>query len=197
MITIQSSFESAVELFQDEKVKERIRAIYSEMQTYIINSGYEKKVAVNVTVLGYAITDYMADIRRLKEFHPVPHVNSIKLVSYTIYWLLRRKPIQIQVDDKELLYVNERFALAYLAEFLSSEEKGFVINRNEKALSAFLESSLYYFKYRLFSAQDIEMMILSFFAGQVYQSDKEDISGKLPASDHEVVENWEAQSNKT
>jgi hypothetical protein len=53
-----------------------------------------------------------------------------------------------------------------------------------------LASMLYLVKYRLFSAQDIEMMLISFFAGQVYQETSEDISDKLPPSDYEDLDQW-------
>ena len=190
MITIQSRFDTAKALFCGSKMEARFEMLYQDMQTYIEVSGYQEKVFVNSMVLAYVITDYMADIQRLKEFHKVNHINSIKVTSYTLYWLLRRKPIQVLADDKELIYVNERFALAHLAEFLSDKDKGLIISRDDKALGAFLESVLYFFKYRLFSAQDIEMMIISFFAGQVYQETSEDISHKLPPSDYENLDQW-------
>ena len=53
-----------------------------------------------------------------------------------------------------------------------------------------LASMLYFLKYRLFSAQYIEMMLISFFAGQVYQETSEDTSDKLPPSDYEDLDQW-------
>ena len=91
------------------------------------------------------------------------------------YWLLRRKPLQIVALEKELLYVNERFVLAYVLEFLN-DGQSHILERKNGGLNAFVESLFYYFKYRHISAQAIEMIILAFFAGQVYQSKENDVS---------------------
>lgn len=189
MMTIHTEFERPQELIdqfcneQDEKFRRRYNAIYTNMVDYIMKSGYEDKVIVNDLALGYALFDYFEDIRRLKDFHHIPHINSIKLVAYMAYWLLRRKPLQICALEKELLYVNERFVLAYVLEFLS-DGKSNILERKNEGLNAFTESLFYFFKYRQFNAQALEMIILSFFAGQVYQSKDLDISAELPASEH-------------
>lgn len=189
MITIHSQYEIPQKLIdefcngRDEKFARRYAAIHADMWNYIKESGYEEKVFVNDMVLGYALVDYFEDIRRLKEFHHVPHINSIKLVAYMAYWLLRRKPMQIVGNEKELLYVNERFVLAYVLEFLNDGQTH-ILERENRGLKSFRESLFYFFKYRQFNAQALEMIILSFFAGQVYQSKDVDISDKLPASDY-------------
>lgn len=189
MMTIHSQYEKPQEIIDefcnehDEKFKRRYEAIHADMVNYIEASGFKGKVFVNDLVLGYALLDYFEDIRRLKDFHHVPHINSIKLVAYMAYWLLHRKPLQIVENEKELLYVNERFVLAYVLEFLNDGQMN-ILERENDGLKAFTESLLYYFKYRQFNAQAVEMIILAFFAGQVYQSKDVDISGELPASEH-------------
>ena len=81
------------------------------------------------------------------------------------------------------MYVNERFVLAYILEFLN-DCQSHILERENSGLNAFVESLFYYFKYRQINAQAIEMIILAFFAGQVYQSKDIDISANLPASEH-------------
>lgn len=189
MITIHSQYEPADDLLknfvkENDKFKSRFVAIFESMKSYIERSGYQEKVTINELVLGYTLLDYFEDIQRLKDFHRVPHINSVKLVSYMTYWLLRRKPIQVILNDADVLYVNERFALAYLLEFLNDDSKTHILLRKNDGLASFLESLLYYFKYRHFNAQDIEMIILAFFAGRIYQSDDVDISSELPVSDY-------------
>lgn len=189
MITIHSQYEIPQELIDafcgedDEKFERRYAAIHADMLDYIEKSGYDGKVFVNDMVLGYALLDYFEDIQRLKDFHHVPHINSIKLVAYMAYWLLRRKPLQAREAKKEFLYVNERFVLAYILEFLNDGQTH-ILERQNGGLKSFTESLFYFLKYRQFNAQALEMIILSFLAGQVYQSKDVDISGRLPASDY-------------
>lgn len=57
--------------------------------------------------------------------------------------------------------------------------------RKNAGLVAFRELLFYFFKFRKFNAQDIELMLTAFLAGQIYQETSEDISGKLPSSDYE------------
>lgn len=188
MNTIHTKYDRADDIIQDfvkndDKLYRRYVAIFDSMQFYIEKSDCTDKVLINPLALGCALTDYFADIRRLKEFHNFPHINSIKLVSYLTFWLLKRKPIQVIKNDINLIYINERFAVAYILEFLNDNRKSNIAEREDSGLNAFFESLFYFFKYRHYTAQDIEMILLSFFAGRIYQSDDKDISGELPVSD--------------
>lgn len=192
MNSSHSKYERPVELakefiHRDDKFKSRYTSIYSDMLTYISFSGYIGKVQINELILGFALVDYFEDISRLKAFHDLPHINSIKLVSYLSFWLLRRKPLQVLENNRDLLYVNERFVLAYILEFLSDKSHGSILTRENSGLQSFSDSLFYFFKYRHFDAQDIEMIITAFFAGQVYQSVDKDISDSLPASDYSDI----------
>lgn len=194
MLSMHSKFDPPDEILNDQKklnkFEKRYEALYNQMYSYIEKSGYSNAVKINDIILGFMLVDYFTDIERLKEFHGVNHINSIKLISYTVYWLLRRKPIQIIKSDKKLQYVNERFALALILEFLSSKDKQHIAIRTNAGLKAFRELLFYFFKFRQFNAQDIELMITAFFAGQIYQETTKDISCNLPPSDYEN-EPWE------
>lgn len=194
MLSMHSKFDPPDEILNDQKklnkFEKRYEALYNQMYSYIEKSRYSNAVKINDIILGFMLVDYFTDIERLKEFHGVNHINSIKLISYTVYWLLRRKPIQIIKSDKTLQYVNERFALALILEFLSSKDKQHIAIRTNAGLKAFRELLFYFFKFRQFNAQDIELMITAFFAGQIYQETTKDISCNLPPSDYEN-EPWE------
>lgn len=194
MLSMHSKFDPPDEILNDQKklnkFEKRYEALYNQMYSYIEKSGYSNAVKINDIILGFMLVDYFTDIERLKEFHGVNHINSIKLISYTVYWLLRRKPIQIIKSDKTLQYVNERFSLALILEFLSSKDKQHIAIRTNAGLKAFRELLFYFFKFRQFNAQDIELMITAFFAGQIYQETTKDISCNLPPSDYEN-EPWE------
>ena len=160
-----------------EKFIERFVSIATDIEAFIDSSGLKNKVSLNYLSLGTTLVDYFEDISRLKKFHRVEHINSIKIVAYLSYWILKRKPIQILDVDKSLLYVNERFVLAYILDFLSSDQH--ILKRTNEGLKGFAETLFYVLKYRTSDAAIIEMTILSFFAGQIYQEKNEDLSQKL------------------
>ncbi len=184
MNKILSEFVNADDLiveyvYKEKKFEKRFIALVEDINEFIKVSGLVNKVKLNELALGYALVDYFEDIRRLKEFHRIQHVNSIKIVSYTSYWLLRRKPIQLLNQDKDLIYVNERFVLAYIMDFLSSTDKGHLLSRDNSGLKSFSELLFYFLKYRSYGANTLELMLTTFFAGRIYQETQEDLSDKL------------------
>ncbi|MCI5936073.1 MAG: hypothetical protein MRZ65_11260 [Lachnospiraceae bacterium] len=87
--------------------------------------------------------------------------------------------MQVIGQEKELIYVNEKFVLAYILDSLSNDEKGNILLRNNAGLKSFKESLLYFLKYRYTSATSLELMIMAFFSGQIYQETDEDLSSIL------------------
>lgn len=181
MYNIQPDFKKATELLADfvedsSKFQDRFEALYKDINNFIAVNKLENKVQLNVLSLGSALVDYFEDVRRLKIFHNIEHINSAKIVAYTSYWLLQRKPIQLLVEDKNILYVNERFILAYISDFISQKNKKSILARNEKELRSFMETLFYNLKYRILNANMLELSILSFIAGEIYQGDITDTS---------------------
>ena len=168
----------------ETKYKERYAALLSNIEKYIGTLKCPSdSVSINKFSLSCMLIDYFIDVSRLKDFHKIQHINSIKIVAYTSYWFLRRKPIQINSDEDRLLYANEKFITLYILDFLMSEKNGNILTRKEKGLQIFNKQLLYYLKYRPIDPQGIEMMLLSFFAGQIYQSLDVDLSECLPESE--------------
>ncbi|MCI8734309.1 MAG: hypothetical protein HFE40_02000 [Clostridia bacterium] len=168
----------------EERYKSRYKALLDDVDSYIKTSDYnETQVKLNKYSLNCMLVDYFLDIGRLKEFHHIVHVNSIKIVAYISYWFLKRKPIQVLSDDDNLLYINEKFITLYILDFLMSETGGNILDRQEKGLKAFREQLYYFLKFRHVDAQSLEMILTSFFAGQIYQELDEDLSSKLPKSE--------------
>ena len=94
--------------------------------------------------------DYFTDISRLKHFHQAKHINSLKVISYETYWLLRRKPIQILVEDETsdaMAFLNEKFVFSRIAKYLMGDGNGGIVG-SEKRLSKFSGFAVYYLKYR-------------------------------------------------
>ena len=183
MDSIHSNYLDAEQELKDyitnNKFRDRYESLLMDMNHFIQMNDLTDIVVVNEMVLAYALIDYFEDVKRLKYFHSVDHINAIKIVSYVSYWLIRRKPIQILSNQKELVDINERFVLAYIIGFLNNEKKGSVLDRHEAGLEAFKESLLYYLKFRFIRANSLEIMLIAFFAGQIYQEDSTDISGEL------------------
>lgn len=165
---------------KNNKFGVRFEVLYQEMNQFIKESKCENVAYVNEMILGYSLLDYFEDVERLKAFHKVEHINSIRIVSYTAFWLLKRKPIQISpnVNDKNLVYINERFVLSYILSFLSQEGKD-IDKQTKKGVESFEQSLLYFLKYRLSNVNSLEMIIMSFFGGQIYQEDEIDLSSKI------------------
>jgi hypothetical protein len=187
MINLSSEYfkcDDVPEKFGQEKLTKRFDILLDEVKCFLDANSLTDKVAVNRIVLANIIRDYFTDIMRLKDFHTdIEKANSEKVIAYTSYWFLRRKPIQIKEEaaqDKELAIVNERFILQYIFDYLSEREKGrHILLRENKGLKNFAKLMLYYLVYRKIDAQSLEMIITAFLAGQIYENVDKDISGEL------------------
>lgn len=166
-----------------QKFQSRYETLLEEMNAYITGSGYKDMLYVNPSILASALVDYFADIKRLKSIHNVEHVNSIKIVAYTSYWLLKRKPIQMKDVTEELIYSNERFVFSYIMDFLNKESQNDrednIYSCTKKGVDTFREMLFYFLKYRFSKPSSLEMVIVSFFAGQIYQESEADLSSTL------------------
>lgn len=118
---------------------------------------------------------FYADIMRLSEFHHIDEVKTDKIVTYTTFWILKRKPIQLlQFSDKEKdIFVNERFACCFLINECLSDTSfgkidGKIDNFNRKYYEEYIDLLLYYFKYRTLNPQVLELVIETFKIGRLF-----------------------------
>jgi hypothetical protein len=169
-----TEYTDLIEKFGKEALTRRYEMLLKSYVEFIEKMGYSGHIYVNEMTLLYAMCDCFSDILRLKQYHKIENVNEIKMISYEVFWLLRRKPLQIKSDGKEFVYVNEQFVLSRIIQFLSYDKK---INTDAKKtlvtlgspeLEFFADTLLYYFKYRKNDAKMIEMFILSFEAGKIF-----------------------------
>lgn len=170
-------------IIKSDDYKNRYSSILGQMEHFIKESNLGEDVFVNPILVGLALIDCFEDIRRLKDFHKIESTNGLKIVSYTAYWLLRRKPIQVKSVKEENAYINEYFVLLYIFNYVSSEKLGFILDRKEEGLISFKDTLLYNLKYRINDPKSLELMITGFFAGQIYQSVEKDLSDELPPRD--------------
>jgi hypothetical protein len=137
-------------------------------------------VVVNSNLLDCVVVDYTDDIDRLKEFSGIEDINSIKEIAYTIYWILRHKPIQTKdctENNFAVRNINEEFCVKYLCDYLSvpikaipgRKDRKHIFERKEQ-MEVFISQFLYFFSYRTYTAQSIELCIISFLSGQIYEN---------------------------
>ena len=159
--------------FTPAVIFDRYKQTLTEANEAIDALGLSGQVRIDPRVLGYVICDFFADTARLKDFHEIEHTNVSKVYSYGLYWFVRKKPIQLlkKVDDA-CLYVNERVAVNMMLPKMC-RERGIDTRSvdNPAEIYEFIDLLMYNLKYRLFTAQTIELMLQAFFAGTSVHSD--------------------------
>ena len=165
-------YQDIVEKFGQEKVQSRSKWLYDLLCAYVTQNNLIDQVSISKSVLKHVLIDYFVDIDRLKEFSNIPKANDSKIYAYLCFWLLRHKPLQInqQFDSQDLVFINEDFVAHLLRSYLFSTPDNIpVMNNKREEVDNFTSTLLYYFKYREYSAKNIEMIILAFLAGRGYQ----------------------------
>ena len=156
-----------VEPGKDELIN-RFEELLKSLEEFINKMGYSENVRIDELALLYALCDYSSDILRLQKFHKISECISVKNISYQVYWLLKRRPLQIMRCDKELVHVNEQFALTRILHYLSDYELTSLAVFEKEDLKFFVNTLFYYMKFRTCDAQALEMILLAFNAGSVY-----------------------------
>ena len=160
-----------LEAFGEERISDRCNWLKDLMIEFIKHNQLGDSVSVSDAILYHVIVDYFADIKRLKEFQNIEKTNNIKIFAYTTYWLLRHKPLQVKESiSEENVFINERFCSEFVRTYLFDNPSDIsILKNNEKAVCEFIETMLYYFKYRDVNPQCIELMLIAFEAGRGYQ----------------------------
>lgn len=141
------------------------RALYWRRMAEITieQMGLKDKTFIDTRKMSNMICNYFADIIRLKEFHPIERTNTIKVFAYSTFWFLRTSPIQLTgVVSDEQLFINEKTAVNVLiSEFFLEIDT----SEDEEAHVNLAKEFLYFFKYRVYTSQTIEMIISSYLVG--------------------------------
>lgn len=136
---IYTNYDGLLEEFSEEVIQSRYAVFYEEIEEFAKSLGIREKIQISESLLSHAVLDYFTDISRLKHFHQAKHINSLKVISYETYWLLRRKPIQILVEDETsdaMAFLNEKFVFSRIAKYLMGDGKtGDFKSGDEKRLS--------------------------------------------------------------
>lgn len=165
-------YQYIVDKFGQEKVESRSKWLHDLLCDYVRENNLTNQVSISRSVLKHVLVDYFVDIARLKDFSNISRANDSKIYAYICFWLLRHKPLQInqQSDAQSLVFVNEEFVAHLLRSYLFSTPDNIpVMNNKREEVDSFTSTLLYYFKYREYSAKNIEIIILAFNAGRGYQ----------------------------
>lgn len=156
--------------FAKETIENRFKTIFNFIETFIEAKNLQEDVFISVDLLNNAIIDYFSDIYRIKEFQNIERTNLAKIYSYTAYWLLRRKVIQLkkEVSDDKLSFINEEMVASYIFSYLF-ETNVFILDSQQNDFAEFQKNFLYSLIYRTYSPQSIESLIYAFKAGMSYQ----------------------------
>lgn len=161
-------YKDLLEKVGKDNFESRFHELLNSMNKFLSEAKYPDSIICNERILYHVLLDYYSDIARLKEFHKIKHTKSDKVIAYIIYWILRRKPIQLtEFSDSEYdIFVNERYACnLLLAECLLENDAGITNNSVLEQLDKYIDLLLYYFKYRALNPQVIELLIESFKMG--------------------------------
>lgn len=167
----EATYEFIIKHFGEDRIKSRYIWLYDLMQDYLEKEKLQNSIFISEDILDHVIIDYFVDIYRLKEFQEIEKTHDSKIYAYLISWILRHKPLQIKVDEMlDYVFINEMFCAELLQGYLFKKPQNVaIVNTHKESISTFLETLLYYFKYRDYSAKSIEMLILAFEAGRAYQ----------------------------
>ena len=156
------SYDEIIAHFGKDVIEDRYKYLYDKMQDYIDEIKQNDVIYINASLLQQAVMDYFADIYRLKIFHNIEHANITKIVAYEIFWILRRKPLQLK-ESGNVAFINESFLTVFLAhELLVPEETEPLNTQQEEIFLKFLSHFNYHLKYRTIDKQSLEAMLLSF-----------------------------------
>ena len=96
-----------IDTFGEEKIKERFVYLRESAKNYIRNNKIDKYVTFSDSILKEIVCNYFADIARLKPFHQIEKVNTIKIAAYTVYWLVKNKLLQL-IKEPSIILLEEK-----------------------------------------------------------------------------------------
>lgn len=153
--------------FTKEEIVDRFADWMKRIDSLLFNMGLSDKTRIDSMLLSYAVLDYYADIKRIKNFHGMERVKVEKIYSYGLYWLLRTKPIQLLEEvDENCIYINEKVMLMCTFTMMFTE-LGIDLDSDcdDKAFNDYVLLFYYNMKYRTFTPKTIELALESIHFG--------------------------------
>lgn len=176
------SYEYLLGEFDEGEIKNTFKYIYRNAAYFLelvglncqINPGED--FFINTRIIKETVVDFYSDLERLKQFHNITEINSIKFASYLAYWVNKRKPIQTIAEftnEKiaafpKLKFVNESFSHSLLMSTAFKIDSppprdylGYINN--------FLDLLNYSFRYRVMTAQNLEIILTAYMTNKLYE----------------------------
>lgn len=182
-LDLKDSYNYLIDYFTEERIVNRINSLAKRALRFIDDKGWNGIVGLNKEIIMVMVIDYFADIYRLKAFHDdIERINLHKIYSYTAYWWIKRKPLQVlnnHINDEKLAYVNEEFMSQYLFYELvktsrSSDYDGLIkFDKNGVDEVKYLDELNYFLRYRLKNANSMELALETFeFALKLFKKNQ-------------------------
>lgn len=168
MLNNEMNYKELIDKVGKDNFNSRFSQMLNSINKFLSDAKYPDSVVCNERILYHVLLDYFSDIIRLKDFHGILHTKSDKVMAYTIFWFLRRKPIQLtEFSSSEYdIFVNERYACNLLiSECLLKKDINITEGEKLEDFDKYIDLLLYYFKYRALNPQVIELLIESFKMG--------------------------------
>lgn len=74
----------------------------SKFSQHMRERGIEFDALVSEGLIDQVIVDTVQDLKRLKAFHPIEKVNSIKEACYLAYWCIKKKPLFVTTEVADI-----------------------------------------------------------------------------------------------
>lgn len=166
-----NTYIQVLEEYGEEAFTSRLQLLLASAKDFIHNHKVTEYISIDFVALEDAVLDYYADIYRLKLFHNINRVNPFKVASYTAYWLAKRKPLHLGTNPPDAILHNKPELREFNSWFASHVAVFSVFDRNKPELVGIDEkrqtahkvySDLsYFFTYRVFTPQTIELALLA------------------------------------
>lgn len=155
--------------FTDEYICAAGTLIHELAEKFYEEKELEGKVYFNEDIFEDCLIDILVDLERLKDFHNIDRVNYIKLMAYTASWCLKRKVFQvIEGCEKEMIYVNEQFALMLLLQASGCyDENTHYYADNQNDLVKNVGQIFYHLRYRNTNPQTLELFLIGLVSGKM------------------------------
>jgi hypothetical protein len=164
-------YQFLLEYFTGEKIYRRFAALWNEVVVLVKRLGLKDKIRIDEESFQHFILDYFADIARLKDFHGIKFTKVSKIYAYTLYWFLKRCPLQLTAAVPDNFDINEKIGVGLTLPKMMAEaglEYGAKSGSGmayKAHIRDFVNLLFYNLKYRTYTPQSLELMIEAFLCG--------------------------------
>ena len=153
--------------FTEEEILSKAETLYKQCANFLAEL---KKTSKNVYIhegkLEKLVCNYFVGIARLKEFHTdIENESPAKQAAYTAFWIMRCAPVQIMDNSVTELFPNELLAVSFLFTECKKAAGGALSKSQIEAIKNFGHEALYFFKFRHYNQQSIELALFAFLCG--------------------------------